>query len=110
MSIRNKDLQHLVDTALNDEAQLGDRLKAVRHLSVTRSTAATDALIQLARADTLDEQVGSLVGRSIAEILLRENRVDEAPLHDFSGSAYLVYDEAIALYQQSASRRSSKNK
>ena len=82
-----------------------DRANAARCLGEWNTPAILDALLQVAQENDADESVSRATGENIAEILIRSGEVDQVPLHDFSGDAYLGYDETIARCQRLGDRK-----
>ena len=77
-----------------------DRANAARCLGGWDTQAVLDVLLQVAQENEADESVSRATGESIAEILIRRGEVDQVPLHDFTGDAYLGYDETVAQRQR----------
>ena len=62
-----------------------------------------DTLLRIALDEGEEEWVSHATGESLAEILLRRGQIDSAPLHDFTGAAYIGFDEAVARLQRQRS-------
>lgn len=58
----------------------------------------------MAEDDGVDPLLSREVGASIAEIVIRKGSLDQVPLHDFTESAYLGYDEVVARHLGAPSR------
>jgi hypothetical protein len=75
---------------------LAERTSAAHKLRASDDPAVLRGLIAVAVSETPDQSLAAAAGESIALILLRTDRVDQVPLHDFATAAYLAYDRAVA--------------
>ncbi len=91
---------YLLRILLDTSAKPIDRAKAARRLAEWSTRASLDALLKVAQEDHADELVSRAVGKSIAEIVIRREEVDQVPLYDFNGNAFLAYDEVIGRRQR----------
>jgi hypothetical protein len=82
---------------------LAHRLAAAHALGTSDEDADLTVLFQLASSD-VEPELSTVAGQSAARVLLRQGRPDDAPLHDFSGSAYVAFDKAVARSQHEARR------
>jgi len=80
-----------------------ERVIAARRLAAQDSQAALHVLVQIAQNEHESEWLCFAAGEAIAEILIRSTAVDDVPLHNFTGGAYLGYDEAVARHQRATS-------
>lgn len=62
-----------------------------------------DTLLRIAQDEGEEEWVSHAAGESLAEILFRRGQVESAPLHDFTGAAYIGFDEAVTRLQRQRS-------
>ena len=60
-------------------------------------------LLRTAQDKEEEEWVSHAAGERLAEILFRRGQIDTAPLHDFTGAAYIGFDEAVARLQRQRS-------
>ena len=102
--MNERELSHLLRMLLDRSAKSLDRAKAARRLAEWNTPAVLDALLQVAQEDDAAESVSRAAGESIAKILIRTKEVDQAPLSDFSGAAYLGFDEAVARHYGSIAK------
>lgn len=58
-----------------------------------------NVLIEVAQDDDEDD-VSRAAGAALARLLIELGRLDDAPLHTFTGPAYLGFDDAVAAYQR----------
>jgi hypothetical protein len=58
------------------------------------------ALLEAAQDENEDEAVAHAAGEGLARILIQRGGVVDAPLHTFTGPAYLGFDAAVAAHQQ----------
>lgn len=86
-----------------DLAQVGDdsvpaevRIAAARRLGDSGDESVLAALAELATRSDLSEELSTEVGASVARVVLRLRRLDEVPLYDFAGPAYIGYDTTVA--------------
>ena len=100
-----QELPHLLPILLDKSAEPVRRAKVARRLAEWSTQAVLDALLQVAQEDDADELVSRAAGESIAEILIRREEVDQVPLYDFNGAAFLAYDEVIGRRQRSGAKR-----
>jgi hypothetical protein len=77
-----------------------DRVRALDELARSDDAGLMNELIRLATDSTTSAPVARDVGGLIAKILIRQHRVDNVPLHDFSGEAFLGYDATVAAAQR----------
>ena len=77
-----------------------ERIEAARGLAADADGDVLDALYRIAGSGDDDERVQRATGEAIASILLRAGNVNDAPLWDFCGPAYLGFDAAVALSQR----------
>lgn len=89
-----------IGVLLDRERPTIERAIAARHLAGESAPDIVDTLVRIAQDDGEEEWVSHAAGESLAEILLRRGKLDTAPLHDFSGAAYIGFDEAVARLQQ----------
>jgi hypothetical protein len=85
---------------LNDEdAPTIERVIAAKHLARSDAIVVLDALLCVARDEQAPEWLAFAAGESIAAILMRRSVPTEALLADFTGPAYLGFDETVASYE-----------
>lgn len=89
-----------MQVALDGNATLADRADAARRLAESDAKPAFDALLALAQEEHVEESLSRTAGESLAKVLIRSGTVDQVPLHEFTGGAYLGYDETVARRQQ----------
>lgn len=83
-------------TIARDKARpLGRRVAATRALANSDEDADLVMLYELASA-AVEPELSTAAGKSAARVLLRHGRPNDAPLHDFSGPAYVAFDGAVA--------------
>ena len=58
------------------------------------------SLLQIAQDEGEEEWVSHAAGESLAEIPFRSGQIENAPLHNFTGAAYVGFDEAVARLQR----------
>ena len=92
-----------VGTLLNRQRSTLERAIAARHLADGDAADVIETLLQIAQDEGEDEWVSHAAGESLAEILMRRGEIDTAPLHDFTGAAYIGFDEAVARSQRQRS-------
>jgi hypothetical protein len=95
-----QETSRLMHTLLDKSVAPMYRADAARHLADWSTQDVLQALLRVAQEDDEDEMVSCAVGESIGKILIQRQEIDRAPLHDFNGSAYLAYDEAIGRYRR----------
>lgn len=88
--------QEDLDVLRDQTAPNSDRDAARERLRSSNDARLFDQLVQLAQDPTIDEPFAEEVGALIGRILWRTKRVDETPLHNFTGPAYQAYDRTIA--------------
>ena len=54
------------------------------------------ALLAVAADDTEIDVILSGAGTALGRIYMRQGRLLEAPLHDFVGTAYIAFDQAVS--------------
>lgn len=75
------------------------RRAAAQRLGGADDEWALDALCELATRAELPDTVSRAVGASAARVGLKVGRLPDALLPDFTGPAYLGYDEAVTALQ-----------
>lgn len=72
------------------------RLHAASELGATDAPDAIAALHRVAHDESEDGRVARKVGQALAAIYVRQKRILDAPLAEFTGPAYLGFDEAAS--------------
>ena len=85
--------QRLIEIFVDKTANPGHRAEAARRLAELDAPGALAALIQIARDHEVDNAVSRAAGAAVARLLIRRGELDQGPLEDFTGGAYLGYDE-----------------
>ena len=86
-------------TIAPDKARpLALRVAATHRLANSDENMDLVLLFELASA-AVEPELSTVAGKSAARVLLRQGRPNDAPLDDFSGPAYLAFDEAVAQSQ-----------
>lgn len=76
------------------------RVTMIRELTTSDDDTALQALVRVAQDECESEAITAAAGTTLAEILIRMGAIDDAPLHDFSGPAYVAFDAVIAMNQR----------
>lgn len=84
----------------DNHLRLDKRIAKVRELESSSSEERFAVLVNLATDRVLRSEVAAEVGRAVARVVVAADMVDEVPLPDFNGSAYLGYDEQVTASQQ----------
>jgi HEAT repeat protein len=92
--------QSQLDTLLNHAAPASQRAHAASGLGDMDAPDVVEALLDVAQNPTEDDTVSRAAGDSLARILIRHGSIADAPLHSFSGPAYLAFDETVAAHQR----------
>ncbi len=88
-------------TAIQDRSlEQQKRVTMIRDLTSSDDDVVLAVLIDIAQDEHEPEAVTAAAGATLAESLIRTGAVDDIPLHDFSGPAYLAFDAAIAMHQR----------
>lgn len=87
----------LTDRRLSD----GQRAHAAELIGERQFRDAITALLAVARRETEPAEVLTAVGTALARLYLADDRILEAPLHDFAEPAYLAFDHTVATAQRS---------
>jgi hypothetical protein len=98
--------QQLIDevgTLMDRRRSTLERAIAARHLADGDAPDIVETLVRIAQDEGEEEWVSHAAGESLAEILFRRGEVDTAPLHEFTGAAYIGFDEAVARLQRQRS-------
>lgn len=74
-------------------------MAAARRLEEAESDDDLEALVAAARDGTAPRSVAWAAGEAVARILLRLDKIDDAPLADFTGDAYEAFDQVVGLRQ-----------
>ncbi len=86
----------LVDRSRSD----AERARAAGQLAAHGHREAMNALLDVASDQTNSEEVLVAAGSSLAQLYLLDDRVLDAPLHRFTGAAYLAFDDVVARAQR----------
>jgi hypothetical protein len=95
----NMDLDFLAAAIRDDRETTEVRINWVHSLETSRDPCRVGALVDLATDQSLSPEVAAEVGRSVARSVLLADCLDDVPLADFSGSAYLGFDQYVARSQ-----------
>ena len=75
-----------------------ERVFSIKRLEDVEPVKRLAVLVDLATDCSLSPDVGAEVGRAVARAVLLLSRLDDVPLADFCGPAYVGYDEQVAAY------------
>lgn len=89
-------LSHVLQTLLDRGATASTRVEAARLLAACNDAVVVDALLRVVAEEEASEALAQAAGEGLAEVLLRRGEVDRAPLWDFTGPAYVAFDDAVA--------------
>ena len=92
-----------VGTLMDRQRPTLERAIAARHLAAGDAPDVVATLLRVVQDEGEEEWVSHAAGESLAEILFRRGQVDTAPLHAFTGAAYIGFDEAVARLQRQRS-------
>ncbi len=94
------DVEALVASIRDPELPVDERIPKVKQLESSSADERLAALVALATDLALSSAVATEVGRAVARVVIALDRLDDVPLPDFSGAAYLGYDEHVAAFQR----------
>ncbi len=94
------DQEQSVRVLLDETASTEERIQAIGELENSDSPKVLAALLSVAEDEAAPETVAREVGQVIAQILLRGNRIYDVSFADFSGPAYLAFDQTVAQMQE----------
>lgn len=92
----DREPQRLIEMLADKTANPTRRARAARRLAQLDAQGALAALIEAAQDQQVDNAVSRAAGAAVARLLLRRGELDRVPLEDFTGGAYLAYDEAVS--------------
>jgi hypothetical protein len=87
------DSEVLLDSTTSER----ERVAAARRLEEEGSDQGMEALVTVACDPSVGRSLAWAAGEGVARILLRRDKVEDAPLADFSGGAYEAFDQVIGL-------------
>ncbi len=90
---------------LQSGENLDVRAAAALRLAAVDEPGALAALLDLAQGDETPPELARTVGRSVARILHRQGCLLAAPLADFTGPAYLAFDDEVTRLSLGADER-----
>jgi hypothetical protein len=90
-----EDLEKLIEEFRDGSASVSIRIAAAAALANRHEITAREALVEAA-THLLPDEIAAAAGRALAIIAIRENSTASMPLYDFSGTAYLAFDRAVA--------------
>ena len=94
LRMSNKPRSH-IDMLLDQTLSVAERVGAARCLGDLNAEEALAALLDVAQNASEDDVVSRSAGESLARILVRRAAIAGAPLHSFTGPAYLGFDDAV---------------
>jgi hypothetical protein len=97
--------QRVADRSAADD----DRIRDVGVLGKSDQALALEALLAVAQAPDERTEVSRAAGAALAAVYFRRGRLDDAPLHDFSGDAYLAFDEEVARLQRAQAHEATED-
>lgn len=86
----------LIELFKDQNANAQQRADAARRLADMGALESLGVLIEGARDPGLAEPVGRAAGAAVARLLKERAELNQIPLEDFTGPAYLGYDEAAS--------------
>jgi len=98
--VNDVDLGALTASIRDAEVPADERIPKVRQLEGSSAEKRLAVPLDLATDHALSSEVAAEVGRAVARVVTASDRLDDVPLPDFSGSAYLGYDEQVAASQR----------
>lgn len=94
------ELSAVLAVVLDKNAAPHDRAAAMKQLTRSDAAATFDALIQVVTEENADHRVSRVAGECLAELMIRRGTLGKEhellPLHDFTGEAYVAYDNAVS--------------
>jgi len=100
MRVYDVDLGALAASIRDAEVPADERIPKVRQLEGSSAEKRLAVPLDLATDHALSSEVAAEVGRAVARVVTASDRLDDVPLPDFSGPAYLGYDEQVAASQR----------
>lgn len=90
------DLSSLTAAIRDPTRSIEDRTACIQQLEGSSEPERFGVVLKLATDQSLLSEVAREVGRAAARIAVAADRLVDLPLSDFSGPAYLGYDEQVA--------------
>lgn len=78
-----------------------ERITILTQLESLGDRESVNALLAVAADETESDVVLAAVGAALGRIYMRQDRLLDAPLHNFVGTAYLAFDQAVSDAQNS---------
>lgn len=88
--------RELFRAALNSTFPETDRIVAIEQIGRLGTAEAIEEILPLAESDSESTSIQAAAGRSLAALYVRHGRLFDAPLPDFTGPAYIAFDEEVA--------------
>jgi hypothetical protein len=86
---------HLAVILGDSNAVVQERVHAAKALATIFKDVAFETLLRMAQDETAPSAVAQASGEGTAKWLLRYGDVNTAPLADFTGDAYVAFDEEV---------------